>query len=263
MKIDPRYRFPGMDPWLENPAWWVAFHHDLITAISWDLCTKISPRYTAKYGTRLVVESPEERWIHPDVVIARKRAGPIRGLGGEEIDPATTLTVEDEGREEAWVEVRTTGPMGRVVTVIEVLSPGNKRRGSDAAEKYREKQLEVLQSDVHLVEIDLLRGGEHVVALPEDRLEEIGPYDQLVVIRRANVRSTVEFYARRMRDRLPRIGVPLLAPDPDASLDLQALVEGVHRAGDYWNLIDYSKPPTPPLSRGDAAWARTLVRRKK
>ena len=46
-----------------------------------------------------------------------------------------------------------------VVTIVEVLSPANKRagRGRDA---YLQKRERVLGSSTHLVEIDLLRTGE-------------------------------------------------------------------------------------------------------
>ncbi|MBI4612006.1 MAG: DUF4058 family protein [Planctomycetes bacterium] len=263
MKNHSRYPFPGMDPWLENPDWWVSFHHELVTDMARDLCAKLTPRYTAKYGTRLVVETPVERNIYPDVVISRRRAGPVHGYEGEAIDPAVTLILPDDEREEAWIEVRTTGRTGRVVTILEVLSPGNKRSGTDAAQKYRQKQEEVLASEVHLVEIDLLRGGEHVAAIPLDGLDRLRPYDCLTVVRRASPRHHAQVYATRLRDRLPRIPVPLLSPDPDAALDLQAMVEHVYAAGAYWNLIDYSRPPAPPLARADLRWARSLLSARK
>ena len=44
-----------------------------------------------------------------------------------------------------------------VVTVIELLSPSNKRAGDDR-ESYLAKRRELLRSPAHLVEIDLLRG---------------------------------------------------------------------------------------------------------
>ena len=46
-----------------------------------------------------------------------------------------------------------------VVTVLETLSPANKRPGGDGRREYLKKREEVLQSPSHLVEIDLLRGG--------------------------------------------------------------------------------------------------------
>ena len=45
-----------------------------------------------------------------------------------------------------------------MVTVIELLSPSNKRAGDDR-EQYLAKRRELLRSPAHLVEIDLLRDG--------------------------------------------------------------------------------------------------------
>jgi hypothetical protein len=46
----------------------------------------------------------------------------------------------------------------QVVSVIELLSPSNKAIGSDR-DQYVNKRTQLLSSPVHLVEIDLLRGG--------------------------------------------------------------------------------------------------------
>ena len=53
-----------------------------------------------------------------------------------------------------------------MVTTIEVLSPRNKTAGSEGRKLYRQKQREILSSDTHLLEIDLLRAGQHTVAAP-------------------------------------------------------------------------------------------------
>lgn len=46
-----------------------------------------------------------------------------------------------------------------MVTVIELLSPTNKQRGSEGYIRYLQKRLDLLNSQANLVEIDLLRGG--------------------------------------------------------------------------------------------------------
>jgi hypothetical protein len=46
-----------------------------------------------------------------------------------------------------------------VITAVELLSPSNKRT-RQGREIYEEKRFKVLASRTHLVEIDLLRGGE-------------------------------------------------------------------------------------------------------
>ena len=63
----------------------------------------------------------------------------------------------------------------QLVTSIELLSPANKAAGEQGRELYLRKQREILQSKVHLVEIDLLRGGQHTTAVPWDRLRRAIP----------------------------------------------------------------------------------------
>ncbi len=53
-------------------------------------------------------------------------------------------------------------PTGRVVTVMELLSPINKAPREDGLEAYLEKRAEFLASGCHLIEFDLLRGGERL-----------------------------------------------------------------------------------------------------
>ena len=60
--------------------------------------------------------------------------------------------------QERYLEVREVGS-GQVVTVIEVLSPKNKRTG-EGRQAYLSKRQRILASQTHLIEIDLLRGGE-------------------------------------------------------------------------------------------------------
>ena len=47
---------------------------------------------------------------------------------------------------------------GEVVTALELLSPANKRPGKGRTQ-YENKRREVISSQTHLIEIDLLRGG--------------------------------------------------------------------------------------------------------
>ncbi|MGH3577865.1 MAG: DUF4058 family protein, partial [Mycobacterium sp.] len=54
--------------------------------------------------------------------------------------------------------------------VIEVLSPANKAAGSEGRRLYLAKQRQLLESQTHLLEIDVLRQGEHTAAPPLDWL---------------------------------------------------------------------------------------------
>src|SRR5207244_12673226 len=142
---------------------------------------------------------------------------------------------------------------GRGVTVVEGLSPGKKRAGSDGRQAYRAKQREGLASGTHLLELDLLRQGEHTVAAPPpDRLLRQGPYDYLVCLSRGNERDRCQVWGFTVRQRLPRVRVPLAADEEDLVLDLQALFDQVYDDGGYAAALNYAGEPAIPLGATDA-----------
>lgn len=57
---------------------------------------------------------------------------------------------------------------------------------------------------------------------------------------------------------MPKLPIPLRVPDPDATLDLKAVVDQVYDGGRYGNYI-YSGPPEPLLAPDDAAWAAQFL----
>lgn len=64
---------------------------------------------------------------------------------------------------ETFLEVRTSTE-GDVVTVVELLSPGNKRSGT-GRRVYLDKRELILSTHTSLVELDLLRAGEPMPTL--------------------------------------------------------------------------------------------------
>lgn len=101
------------------------------------------------------------------------------------------------------------------MTVIEVLSPTNKELNTKGRELYLRKQGEVLKSDVHLVEIDLLRGGEYTLAPPRGKvIERFGDrWHYLMSISRVDDPHNFCIYPRTVRERLPVIPIPLAVGD--------------------------------------------------
>lgn len=256
--------FPGMDPYLEEPSGWMDFHNSFITYLRDDLNGSLGEGYVARMTERVVVESvrSERRGIYPDVAVVTQRPG-----GG----PAGAATADPFVRVKAaaGAECREAGieildrQGNRVVTVIELLSPSNKAIGGMGRRKYRRKQREVLGSPAHLVEIDLLRAGAWTVAVPEDVARMDRTFDYLVSISRADGRHEDEFdlYVLGLRDRLPRIAVPLAHGDPDTVVDLQSLLERSYDRGQYARLVDYRRDPVPPLAPDAAAWVADTLRR--
>jgi hypothetical protein len=105
---------------------------------------------------------------------------------------------------------------------------------------------------VHLVEIDLLRG------YPRLPLDDPPECDYYALVSRAEQRPEFELWSLRLRDPLPVIPVSLRLTDPDARLDLQAILQRIYDAAGYEDYI-YATDPQPPLTVEDAAWARQLA----
>ena len=136
-----------------------------------------------------------------------------------------------------------------LVTAIEILSPVNKRPGRDGADAYDRKRRELLRSEAHLVEIDLLRAGQRPALVTP---QPAASYTML--LSRVERRPEVEIWPLSLRVRIPVVPVPLQKPDPDVALDVQTALEQVYRNARYDLRIDYGLPPTPDLSSEDAAW---------
>ena len=83
------------------------------------------------------------------------------------------------------------------------------------------------------MELDLLRRGQHVLSVPERQAQAVAPYDYLICVNRWPNRRKFGLVGCRLRDPLPRIGIPLADPDPDAPLDLQAALEQAYDDGSY------------------------------
>jgi hypothetical protein len=146
---------------------------------------------------------------------------------------------------------------GRTITVIEFLSPAIKRQGA-GQEMYLQKQSEVLRSDASLVEIDLLRAGRRVLALPPGQVVP-GPADAcLACISPGWKRRRRELYVLPLRRRLPALPIPLRSGEKRIELELQASVDLAYAAGRY-ETLDYRAILEPPFSPEDQAWVGEIL----
>jgi len=269
--------FPGMDPYLENPAWWPSVHQRLITYIGDVLSSLMPSHYVVNIGERVYVLKPEQ-WIYPDVVVLQTPLRPAPGEGSSggtavATQPVTTtaLAVSDapwhvrvgpQEVREVFIEIVPVGNESRVITAIEILSPSNKATGSEGRQLYKAKQRDVLASQSHLLEIDLLRAGEHTVAPDREYLILHGVWDYLASLHRAGQGGDFEVWPISLRGRLPRITVPLAEGDPDVVLDLQPLFNRCYDAGTFARRVDYRRDPRPALRPADAEWTNLLLREK-
>jgi hypothetical protein len=181
----------------------------------------------------------------------------------------TVETVEEGPFKQSFLEIRRRrrgdDDEVRLVTVIEILSPSNKKVGHPSRDQYIVKQRDVLASDAHLVEIDLLRGGTHTAAVPRELVEaKAGPFDYLISIHRYDQPRDYLVYPISMTQRLPQIGIPLLPDDADVPLDLQAVFDRAYDDGPYSREIEYEKDRiVPRLKPEQSTWAADLFKQRK
>ena len=255
-----------MNPYLEEPAGWPNFHVNLIVELQAQLNRGLRPKYYARAEERVYIsdqDDPGRRVIIPDVRIIERNGwgdvpwtpdGDTSAVAVAEPIVATTV-IEDEIRE-MRIEV-IDAALREVVTVIEVLSPTNKIPGASGLESYRKKRAEVLSSQTHWVEIDLLRDGQRLIA------GEVLPLgDYFVHVSRVSQRPSGLIWPVRLPQRLPVVPIPLRDPDPDTHVDLQQLLDAVYDRSSYDLSIDYHREPVPLLPANYAAWADRLLREK-
>lgn len=194
----------------------------------------------------------------PDVQV--RQPWTLQEPGGPEVASTPPVSepirvrLEDEVRR--WVEIH--DETGRLITVLEVLSPSNKLESVDR-DRYLRKRVSFINGGANLVEIDLVRQGAPVFPAPVRKLLTAAAACYGICVFRAIRPEEQEVYPTRFRERLPTIRVPLRSTDADVPLDLQALVNQCHERGRY-HLLNYRQTLNPPLSSEDAAWVEKLLR---
>jgi hypothetical protein len=247
-----RPKFPGMNPYLENPELWSEVHFGLIAVLARTLNALITPKYRAAvekrvYADSLLVGIPDVSVFQRGIEVTEPQQ--TTATLSEPLTVTVPIATETQER---FLEIRDVGT-GAVVTVVEVLSPKNKRAGEGKL-KYDAKRQAVLSSTANLVEIDLLRTGE-----PKPVAGGI-PSDYRVLVSRVDRRPAAELYPFNLRSPLPRFLLPLRPKDQEPIVDLQAVLEQVYQEAALDLAIDYTQPPVPPVSDDDFAWIQTLQR---
>lgn len=258
--------FPGIDPYIDEETW-PDFHLSLISVIREMLVPAIRPRYVVNVEQHVFVQYEEHddpRRRRPDLHILDTE--PARSGGEERRGGAATAILakpvpielpEPEVVKQRYLTIRKLDSR-RLVTVIEILSPTNKDASNRRA--YLDKRSEILygETGVHLVELDLLRGG---LRLPSEK--PLPPGDFYVIVCRAHHWRQADAYPWTLRDPMPVIPIPLANGDLDVPLDLQSAFTSVYDRAGYDYSLDYSAPIEPPLSKVDAEWAAEILRSKE
>lgn len=256
--------FPGMDPYLEDPELWPDVHQRLISEMQTALNQALRPNYVARVELRVYIldqDDPGRNFRVPDVRIEKpQRRKNAKKVSKPEavaiVEPLTIPFLADEEIEEARLEIRHV-PSQTLITVLEVLSPSNKIRGSAGRKSFLEKRREILTSEIHWIEIDLLRAGEPSLT----RLARTA-CDYRIAVARCEECRYGKFWPVSVRQALPVIGIPLRGKDGEVALDLGAILNTAYDNGAYDLSLDYRREPIPPLSKADAVWAAKLLREK-
>jgi hypothetical protein len=212
--------FPGMDPYLEHPEIWPGVHLLLIAA----LAESLTPQLRPKYAVSVEVKEDED-------------------------------TVLESQVRQGYLEVREVATR-EVVTVIELLSPVNKRSGQ-GLNSYEDKRDRILGSSTHLVEIDLLRSGASI-GLAEQGIRS----DYRVLVSRAEVRPRADLYPFDVQDLMPLFPVPLRGDDGEPVVDLKGLLDQVYDRAGYDLKLEYGGAVVPELAKTDRDWAEALLVQK-
>lgn len=258
--------FPGMDPYLEDAEIWTGVHAMFLGEIVTQLYRRLRPKYVIRYEERVYVadeDDPIRQSRYPDVKVftdARRpqRVGSEAGAGAAQdravIDePIPVMLIEEPEVHEKYLHVLDVKSHD-VVTIIELLSPSNKTKGSAGRKSFMDKRREVFASAAHWIEIDLLRAGARTIVLPG-----VPASDYQVYLSRAEDPRRDYAWPAWLRHRLPTIAVPLRDGDADAPLDLQAVLTETIDKGSYETDFDYGSPPPVPLKQEDAAWAAEVA----
>jgi len=241
--------FPGMDPYLEDRTIFPGFHSHLAEEIVGQLNAVIGPKYFAEVEVQTVFEDADtfkSFAIIPDVTIAREAQAVYVATSSD-----VAITPPPMRRTLVPTKLRTVQihltKSKELITVIEILSPYNKR--GEGLDEYRHKRSRLLNSKVHLVELDLLRGGTR----PGRELDDLPrDADYVCVVncyRGANSGRDSDIWTIALNAPLPVLPIPLRAPDADVRFSLRAAINAVYaRAGYAWR-INYAESVPPPELR--------------
>jgi hypothetical protein len=218
-------RFPGMNPYIElSEDLWTGFHDVLISVISLQPNATLPQNYTAFVEKRIeLVELPDQPLRHrkPDVAVARDFQ-PDRG--------------------------------GQNVAVLPDIEPAALTLPN--YDENPEGYIDIRTfPDRELVEIDLLLQGRRLPVI-----EPLPPGDFYAFISRGDRRPRCEVYPWSIRRPLPKLPIPLKAPDADVILDLAKAFETTFDGGRFEQNLLYKKPIPATLSENDQAWVAGRVR---
>lgn len=248
--------FPGMNPYLEAPHLWEEVHTNLIVGMRRYLTELLRPHYRVAIEQRVYLTPlppPDDLIGKPDVLLY-----PTEGAAVAVAAPPITLIEakvgfipmpdNDETRER-YLEIRAVDTH-EVITVIELLSPSNKRAGI-GREQYELKRKNILHSATHLVEIDLLRANKPMPLQVEGRSH------YRIIVSRSLQRPQAEVYQFNVRQPIPDVPIPLREGESEPRLKLNQILHELYDQSGYDLAISYQHaPPAPNFADEESGGSR-------
>ncbi len=254
-----------MDPWLERSHHWPNFHSRLINEIDRSLSSQLGPRYFVSIEERVYVLQGGElddflmiadvqlaELVHRDSASGQRAEAEHKHGDTVVAEPFVTVTQLETEIHETRLVIEEL-PERTAVTVIEVLSPANKHPGP-GFDSYARKRKATMNSNVNLVEVDLLRGRNPF--LPRGRRH----WHYSIHVSRAKDRPDGTIWPIKMQQKLPVFQVPLAGDDAEVAVDLQTAFTDAFNRGQFNRVLDYARDPAVPLEPNDAVWADRLLR---
>lgn len=154
---------------------------------------------------------------------------------------------------EGYLEIREIST-GKVITVIEILSPTNKKT-KEGRRSYLDKREKILQSDTNLVEIDLIRTGEKMPIVTR-----VYDTDYRILTVRSYRFPSAQLFAFSVKETIPNFSIPLQKGEEEIELNLQHLLLGIYERARFDLTLDYNIPPVPDLLTEDREWMDILLK---
>jgi hypothetical protein len=251
-----RNPFSGMNPYLEHPELWHQVHNRLIVGIADAIAEQVAPKYFVSIEQRIY-----QSFDDPQSLVGIADVGVKRDVWSDvpsEMSSVGTLTKPQRVQvempylvKERYLEVREIATK-ELITVIEVLSPTNKRTG-EGRSLYETKRMKVLTSMTNLVEIDLLRSGKPMMV--QGALQS----QYRILVSRASDRPNADLFGFDLQEEIPDFPVPLRGEMPEPIVNLQIILNETYQRGRLDLLIDYQTEPMPSLKQHDRLWMQEIL----
>jgi Protein of unknown function (DUF4058) len=254
--------FPGMNPYLEHPELWHQVHNRLIVSLADAIAEQVAPQYFVSIEQRIYQSFNDPQslvgiadvGIKQDPWVGNPSEYPEGGVGTLTKPQKVQVKMPWEVKER-YLEVREVATK-TLITVIELLSPANKRAG-EGRSLYETKRIKILNSMTHLVEIDLLRSGKPMMVQGASPALDRAQYR--ILVSRAGERPNADLFVFDLQEEIPDFPIPLRGELPEPIVRLQTLLNATDQRGRLDLLINYEAEPVPGLKEPDRRWMREIL----